>query len=65
MKQILCQSIDDMEKVIKKLHEDGYSCEGVSLHNVGKAAYEWKRGMRIVNVYSSKEVKFAAKPKKE
>lgn len=53
-----------MEKAIKKLHEDGYSCEGVSLDNVNKATYEWKRGMRVVNVYNSKEVKFAAKPKK-
>lgn len=65
MKQILCQSIDDMEKAIKKLHEDGYFCEGMSLHNVGKAVYEWKRGMRVINVYNSKEVKFAAKLKKE
>lgn len=54
-----------MEKVIKKLHEDGYFCEGMSLHNVGKAVYEWKRGMRVINVYNSKEVKFAAKLKKE
>lgn len=60
----MCKSIDDMEKAIKKLHEDGYSCEGVSLDNVNKATYEWKRGMRVVNVYNSKKVKFAAKPKK-
>ena len=54
-----------MEKAIKKLHEDGYSCKGTSLHNVNKTAYEWKRGMRVINIYNSKEVKFAAKPKKK
>jgi len=65
MKQLIFKTIDEFERAIKELHGHGYFCEGTSLHNVNKAAYEWKRGMRVINIYNNdKVVKVAAKPQK-
>ena len=62
-KSIVCSSLENFEKVIKKLHSLGYECKGTALYNVFKANTEWKRGLKVINLYSDKEVKFALSDK--
>ena len=62
-KSISCDSLENFEKVIKKLHSLGYECKGTALYNVYKATTEWKRGLKVINLYSDKEVKFALSDK--
>jgi hypothetical protein len=60
---ITCTNLENFEKVIKKLHSLGYECKGIALFNVYKHTYEWDRGLKVINLYSNKEVKFASNDK--
>ena len=63
-KSIVCSSLDNFEKVIKKLHSLGYeNSQGLPLFNVYIHNYEWERGMKVINLYSDKSVKFASTDK--
>lgn len=60
-KSIICSSVDNMRKVMDKLHILGYeSLNGMPLVNVFAHKIEWDRGIRMINVYNNKSVKFAA-----
>lgn len=62
-KSIVCSNLENFEKVIKKLHSLGYESKGIALFNVFKHTYEWNRGLKVINLYSNKEVKFALNDK--
>jgi hypothetical protein len=62
-KSIVCSSLENFEKVIKKLNSLGYESKGTPLYNVYKSKSEWNRGMRVINLYDDKEVKFCLSDK--
>lgn len=62
-KSISCNSLENFESVIKKLYLLGYECKGIPLFNVYKAINQWKQGLKTINLYSNKEVKFALSDK--
>ena len=62
-KSIVCSNMDSFHKVIKKLHSLGYEKMGLPLYNVWIHEVEWKNGMRVINIYIDKSVKFAANDK--
>lgn len=60
-KSITCSSLDMFQKVIKKLSSLGYeNLHGLPLYNLSIHTFEWGRGMKVINLYSDKGVKFAS-----
>lgn len=59
-KQIVCHSLASFRQVLQQLDKAGYRDHLSTLVTYGMSEYNCQRGMRVINTYSDKSVKYAA-----
>ena len=64
-KSIICSNLDNFRLVLKKLTKLNYvDSQGLTLDTIGMSQYYFDLGLRVINLYDNKTVKYAADAKK-
>ena len=64
-KSIVCSNLDNFRLVLKKLTSLNYvDTQGSILDTIGLSEYHFNLGLKVINLYDNKTVKYAADSKK-